>query len=167
MSTVIYKDTTFDWPLDSSIIRRGQVSNTFGMVRTNADGSKRAHQGWDFFAPVGTQVHAVAAGKVVYAADRGDFGLLVVVQHAKAGVFSAYAHLSRIDVTLGASVGLGDQIGRSGCTGNAEGMTGPDQHLHFEIRTEAMPGLGLAGRISPLGVFGVCPLSVAETRGDA
>ncbi|WP_283149718.1 M23 family metallopeptidase [Silvimonas soli] len=159
-----YKNTVFDWPLDSNIIRRGLNANTFGMVRHDANGP-RAHQGWDFFAPTGTPVYAVADGTVVFAGNRGDFGLLIVIEHPGTGIYSAYAHLSRIDRDRGRAVHLGDQIGLSGCSGNAAGMTGPDQHLHFEIRTQALPGLGLAGRISPLQVFGICPMCRPDLRG--
>ncbi|AOY00087.1 M23 family metallopeptidase [Jeongeupia sp. USM3] len=158
---MIYKNTPIEWPLDSNVIRRGSVGNTFGMVR---NGGTRAHQGWDFFAPAGTPCYAVAAGKVVFAGDRGDFGGMVVIELAGLGLYAAYAHLSRIDVKQGQAVTLGQRVGTTGCTGNAAGMVGADQHLHFEIRTEPLPGLGLGGRISPLQVFGVCPMTKAEVR---
>lgn len=159
-----YKNAVFDWPLDSNQIRRGLNANTFGMVRHNPDGTSRAHQGWDLFAPSGKPVHAVADGTVVFAGTCGDFGSLIVIGHPGTGIYSAYAHLSRIDRKQGSTVRLGEQIALSGCTGNAAGMTGPDQHLHFEFRTQPLPGLGLGGRISPLAVFGVCPMHAAVKR---
>jgi murein DD-endopeptidase MepM/ murein hydrolase activator NlpD len=162
---MMYKNQVVDWPLASNLIRRGENSNTFGNVRHNADGSPRTHQGWDFYAPTGTQVFAIASGSVAAIRTTGDYGNVIVLFHS-AGSYSAYCHLSRIDVAVGQRVALGDKIGLSGCTGNAAGMTGADQHLHFEIRTVPAPGLGLDGRISPLQVFGVCPLHTQTLRGQ-
>lgn len=147
----------FNWPLGSNVIRRGSNNNTFGMVRSNADGSPRPHQGWDLYAPPGTPVHAVAGGKVVSATTRGDYGTQVEIRH-EGGLFSFYAHLSELNCVVGDEVKCGDKIGLSGNSGNASTMTGQDQHLHFEMRTVQSPGRGLEGRISPMTVFDVCPL---------
>jgi murein DD-endopeptidase MepM/ murein hydrolase activator NlpD len=40
-----------------------------------------------------------------------------------------YAHLSRVDVGVGARVRVGTRVGRVGATGDADGP-----HLHFEVR---------------------------------
>jgi len=40
-------------------------------------------------------------------------------------------------------------------------MPQDDRHLHFELRTEPTPGLGLGGRISPFEVYGQPPLTDA------
>lgn len=151
------------WPLAHNIIRRGAVSNTFGMVRHNADGSKKPHQGWDFFAPVGTPCFAVADGTVALVTNGGDYGRVVVHSFVFDGetLFATYAHMSAIEVAQGQAVTRGQRIGLSGNSGNASTMTGPDQHLHFEIRTVPQPGRGLAGRISPLNIFRQVPLDVA------
>lgn len=153
-------DPTIGWPLAHNLIRRKAVSNTFGMVRHNPDGSKRPHQGWDFEAPIGTPCFAIADGKVAFVNRTGDYGNLIALGFPFEGktLYAAYAHLSAIEVALGASVRKGQRIGLTGDTGNAKGMTGPDLHLHFEIRTEPRPGRGLAGRISPLTVFRSVPL---------
>ena len=153
-------DPNLRWPLVSNAIRRGAVSNTFGMVRHKSDGSKRAHQGWDFFAPSGTPCFAIGNGRVVHVGSSGAYGNLVVHSFVMGGqtLYAAFAHLSRVDVTLGQTIARGDRIGLTGTSGNAIGMTGLDQHLHFEIRTEPTPGLGLAGRVTPLEVFREVPL---------
>jgi len=163
----IYKGVEFDWPLDRNIIRRGLNNHTFGMVRTSSNGQPRAHQGWDFYANVGTPCYAVADGEIVFCGMRGAFGNMVVIDVAGADVFPAYAHLSEIRVDRGQQVKRGDLIGYTGNSGNAESLTGEDQHLHFEIREYPLPGLGLDGRMSPMVIYGVCPLRKAESRKGA
>lgn len=156
-------DPKIRWPLQSNIIRNNAVSNTFGMVRRKADGSKKPHQGWDFFAPIGTQCYAIADGKIVHIGGAGDYGKVVVQSFVFEGktLYASFAHLSAITVTLGQQVKRGDKIALTGDTGNAKGMKGKDLHLHFEIRSVATPGLGLAGRVSPLEVFRQVPLDKA------
>jgi murein DD-endopeptidase MepM/ murein hydrolase activator NlpD len=151
------------WPLQSNIIRNNVVSNTFGMVRKKVDGSKKPHQGWDFFAPIGTQCFAIADGKIAHIGTAGDYGKVVVQSFVFEGktLYAAFAHLSMIGVTLGQQVKRGDKIALTGDTGNAKGMKGSDLHLHFEIRSVVTPGLGLAGRVSPLEVFRQVPLDKA------
>jgi peptidoglycan hydrolase-like protein with peptidoglycan-binding domain len=105
------------WPL------RAPVGDAFGPRGTGF------HPGLDLPAAAGTPVGAAASGRVVFAGyDAGGYGNLVEVAHGN-GVVSMYAHLSRISVRVGASVGVGTRVGRVGSTGEA---TGP--HLHFEVR---------------------------------
>jgi murein DD-endopeptidase MepM/ murein hydrolase activator NlpD len=86
------------------------------------------HAGLDFLAPAGDEVAAAANGRVVFAAGhKGGWGKHVVLDHGS-GVRTLYAHLSRIEVRLGARVVAGSIIGLVGATGRA---TGP--HLHFEV----------------------------------
>jgi murein DD-endopeptidase MepM/ murein hydrolase activator NlpD len=148
------------WPLAHNVIRRGINNHTFGMVR---NGGARPHQGWDFHAPVNTPCFAICDGKVALVYESGDYGKVAVLAFPFKGrnLYAAYAHLNAIDVRTGQTVTKGQRIGLTGNTGNARGMTGPDQHLHFEIRTVPRPGRGLADRMSPKDVFGVCPLSAA------
>jgi murein DD-endopeptidase MepM/ murein hydrolase activator NlpD len=89
----------------------------------------RFHTGIDFPAPTGTPIAAAGAGQVTYAGHlEGGWGLVVTIAHGT-GVRTMYAHLSAIDVKLGARVAAGGRIGLVGATGHA---TGP--HLHFEVR---------------------------------
>ncbi|MFF0062812.1 M23 family metallopeptidase [Streptomyces sp. NPDC005279] len=92
------------------------------------------HSGQDFAVPVGTQVKAAHGGVVVKAGPNGGgdgsaYGNAIVIKHAN-GNYSQYAHLSKIDVSAGQTVKTGQDIARSGNTGNSSGP-----HLHFEIRT--------------------------------
>src|SRR5688572_26303300 len=152
-------DPNIQWPLAHNMIRRNKVSNTFGMVRHNADGSKRPHQGWDFEAAIGTPCFAIADGKVALTKTGGDYGNTVVLTFRSRGetYYAAYSHLSAMHVKAGDAVSKGSKVGLTGDSGNARGMTGRDLHLHFEIRTVPAPGRGLAGRISPLKIFREIP----------
>lgn len=114
-------------PLWSSPVPGARVTNPFG--KPDADYAAGYHTGTDFGVPVGTAVLAVSDATVVSAGDAGAYGQQIVLK-LKDGKFAQYAHLSRLSVTAGESVQAGEQIGRSGNTGNS---TGP--HLHFEIRT--------------------------------
>jgi murein DD-endopeptidase MepM/ murein hydrolase activator NlpD len=89
----------------------------------------RFHTGIDLPAPKGTPVAAAAAGQVTYAGWLdGGWGFVVTVAHWS-GVRTMYAHLSRVDVKLGASIAPGARVGLVGATGDADGP-----HLHFEVR---------------------------------
>ncbi|MCX5267254.1 MULTISPECIES: M23 family metallopeptidase [unclassified Streptomyces] len=97
------------------------------------------HSGQDFAVPSGTKVMAAHGGTVVKAGGNGAgdgpaYGNAIVIKHAN-GVYSQYAHLSRIDVKIGQVVKTGQKIALSGSTGNSSGP-----HLHFEIRTTANYG---------------------------
>jgi peptidoglycan LD-endopeptidase LytH len=159
--------TKIGWPLARNIIRRSSLNHTFGMVRRNAVGSRRPHQGWDFEAEPGYRCYAVADGAIEAVRDFGDYGKQVILRFEYdfdddgdcETLFAFYAHLSRIDVKVGQKVKLGDQLGLTGNTGNAQSMRGADQHLHFELRSRPLPGRGLDGRYSPLVLFRVCPLN--------
>jgi murein DD-endopeptidase MepM/ murein hydrolase activator NlpD len=100
------------------------------------------HSGQDFAVPVGTPVKAAYNGVVVKAGPNGGgdgpaYGNAIVIKHTN-GKYSQYAHLSKVNVTVGKSVKAGQAIARSGNTGNSSGP-----HLHFEIRTTPNYGSAL------------------------
>lgn len=96
--------------------------------------SGRYHGGIDFPCPMGSRVVAVQNG-IVITVKRLDYsyGYYVMIYHGTdskgRSVVSLYAHNSSILVSNGDSVKKGQQIAKSGSTGNS---TGP--HCHFEIR---------------------------------
>ncbi|MFJ6855668.1 M23 family metallopeptidase [Streptomyces sp. NPDC091271] len=102
---------------------------TTGYQSGGALWSSGTHSGVDFQAASGTSVVAVGAGTVVEAGWGGAYGNNIVLR-MKDGTYTQYGHLSSIGVSVGQSVGSGEQIGLSGSTGNS---TGP--HLHFEARS--------------------------------
>jgi murein DD-endopeptidase MepM/ murein hydrolase activator NlpD len=92
----------------------------------------RMHEGIDIACAYGAPVHAAAAGTVIYAGWMQGYGNLVVLDHGN-GISTAYAHASAILVSVGLSVGQGDEVSLVGATGHA---TGP--HLHFEVRVNGV-----------------------------
>lgn len=149
--------TLLAWPLQRNRIRRGSKSHTFGMVR---EGGTRPHQGWDLVAAPMTPCYAVADGEIALVDNHKDLGRYVVLKFLHHGgiLYAAYCHLGGTAVRKGSRVGLGDVIGYTGNTGNAESMRGDDQHLHFEFRTAIVLGKGLDGRIDPATVYGSPPI---------
>lgn len=113
------------WPIAGGRFGRG-----VGTGRTRF----RVHRGVDVTAEVGTEVHVVASGLVLYA-DNGvaGYGNLLVVLHG-GGQVSSYAHLSEVRVAAGAVVNRGDVVALSGNTGVSRGP-----HLHFEWREASVP----------------------------
>jgi len=111
----------FDWPV------RGVVTSLFGMRGDSP------HEGIDISVPEGTLVTAAGDGKVIFAADHGAYGLVVIIQHAD-NDFTVYAHNSKILVQEGQTVKQGEKIALSGSTGRSSGP-----HLHFEVRIGAKP----------------------------
>lgn len=100
------------------------------------------HRGVDIAPPYGTPVRAAAGGVVMQASGgwNGGYGTMVVIDHGN-GFRTLYAHLSRLDVSVGETVEQGQVIGAVGRTGVA---TGP--HLHFEVYRGGVP-------INPLSVL--------------
>jgi murein DD-endopeptidase MepM/ murein hydrolase activator NlpD len=108
------------------------VSDIFGTARVFNDQVQSRHQGLDFAAPPGTNVHAINSGVVILARPMFFEGNCVVIDHGQ-GLLSLYLHLSAFKVKEGEQVRSGDLIALSGGTGRA---TGP--HLHLAIRWQGI-----------------------------
>jgi murein DD-endopeptidase MepM/ murein hydrolase activator NlpD len=142
-------------------IRGNSDHNTFGYVRKYPDGTPKPHQGWDFEAKVGEPIYAIAAGKVEFVSNHGDYGLQLCHSFVwnDQTLYAFYAHLASVRVTQGQTIQMDDWIATSGKSGNAFNLPESELHLHFEVRTIKSPGLGLTGRVSPIKVFRKCPLN--------
>ena len=114
------------------------ISDFYGNRDASITGSAYLHSGVDFSVPVGTDVHAAAAGTVVAAVSTSDgaMGKHITLEHAD-GVRTQYLHLSAVNVAPGDQVAAGQVIGKSGNTGRS---TGP--HLHFTVTTDGGTGSG-------------------------
>ncbi|MEJ0036933.1 MAG: peptidoglycan DD-metalloendopeptidase family protein [Gammaproteobacteria bacterium] len=94
----------------------------------------RAHKGVDYAAPTGTPVRAAGDGRVQFAGQKGGYGNVLEIAHAR-GVVTVYGHLSRFGkgIRNGTKVTQGDVVAYVGMTGLA---TGP--HLHYEYRVNGV-----------------------------
>ena len=94
------------------------------------------HGGIDFPCPTGSKVVAAQSGVVSLVKKlTTSYGYYVMIYHGTDSggkhIFTLYAHNSIVLVSPGDSVAKGQQIAKSGSTGNS---TGP--HCHFEIRVD-------------------------------
>ena len=108
-------------------VSTGYESSGFGERVDPFTGGEEFHEGIDFAAPQGTQIHAVAAGIVTWAGPRGGYGEMVQVDHGN-GYATRYGHAEKVLVHVGETVNRGDAIALVGDTGRS---TGP--HVHFEV----------------------------------
>lgn len=93
------------------------------------------HKGIDMVAPHHARVYAAATGIVVenwpepngYYKGHPVYGGMILISHGE-GVYTLYAHLSKVLVVTNLEVNKGQIIGIQGNTGISTG-----EHLHFEI----------------------------------
>lgn len=116
--------------------QRSDVLLGYGWQLQPANGNTSFHGGLDLAAKLGDAVLAVGAGTVAYAAPQGDYGTLVVINHAQ-GLQSRYAQLQATSLTVGQGVKAGQVIGQVGNSGKPS-VAAP--HLHFEIRLNSSVG---------------------------
>lgn len=107
------------WPVE------GALTSPFGLRWSGL--LPDLHRGVDIDVPTGTEVRAMAPGRVRFAGEMSGYGTVVWVDHG-GEVLSLYAHLSALRVRAGDVVGGDTVLGLSGASGNASGP-----HLHFEV----------------------------------
>ncbi len=119
---------------------------------------ERAHSGFDITADIGTEVKAIANGKVLlaefdgtttegYDAFNDGYGNKVEILNDD-GKRVVYGHLREILVKPGDIVTQGMIIGKTGCSGGSR-----VPHLHLEIRKTNTDETGLDNTINPLIVL--------------
>ncbi|WP_298172564.1 peptidoglycan DD-metalloendopeptidase family protein [Acidithiobacillus sp.] len=108
----------------------GPISARFGAPRVTGGLN---WQGIIFQAVVGTPVHAIAPGMVLYAGPLRGYGQIVIVQIAHS-LLAIYGHLGATNVHVGEQVSTGLQVGSVG-SGGELGNDG----LYFEMRNAGHP----------------------------
>jgi len=124
ITTDIVPDEPFTDPIP------GVGGTNFGERRIFNGEPRSPHSGADLHAAAGTPVHATNRGRVVLAKNLFFTGNTVLLDHGF-GIYSLYAHLSRIDVKDGEMVQSGQVVGLVGATGR---VTAP--HLHWAMRVQ-------------------------------
>lgn len=108
------------------------------------------HKGIDLHSTgkLGDPVYAAAPGKVITAKYDPSWGNYVKIDHGN-GIYTLYAHASKLLVTVGQQVERGQLIMLEGSTGNSSGP-----HVHFEIWVNGSRGMSQALTCK---MFGISP----------
>jgi septal ring factor EnvC (AmiA/AmiB activator) len=112
---------SLEWPLEGEVIYR------FGRDQ-RPNGTVLRWNGIGVAAPTGTPVHAVKAGRVVFAGPFEGYGPTVFLSHGE-GFYTLYLYLEEIGVVEGRDVAAGQVVGT---VGGADTPEGP--HIEFQIR---------------------------------
>lgn len=108
----------------------GPITARFGSPRVTGG---LDWQGVTFQAAVGTPVHAIAPGMVLYAGPLRGYGEIVIVQQGRS-LLAIYGHLGATSAHVGEKVSQGQEIGSVG-SGGELGSDG----LYFEMRNGGHP----------------------------
>lgn len=132
----LFSLSTGSWGDTNLPVENGIITSGVGL-RVDPFGSGKLvfHHGIDIAVPVGTPVHAIRKGRVVFAGVRSGYGSTVIVEHAN-GDRTLYGHNSLVRVSLGELVESGTIVAFSGNTGRS---TGP--HVHFEQLPSGRPAI--------------------------
>jgi septal ring factor EnvC (AmiA/AmiB activator) len=126
------------WPVAGKITRR------FG---TRQAAGKISSRGVQIASNPGSDVHAIARGRVVYADWLRGFGLLLIIDHG-GGYMSLYGHNSSLYKEAGATVDGNEVVA---AVGNSGGVSHPG--LYLELRSNGKPfdpGPWFRGKPEPL-----------------
>ena len=88
---------------------------------------RQVHMGIDLASLAQAEVPAANRGKVVMAQYLGIYGNCIILDHGQ-GLFTLYAHLTSMNVSLDQEVDKGQIIATTGTTGLAGG-----DHLHYSV----------------------------------
>ena len=108
------------------------TTSSYGTRRLFNGQHRSYHRGTDFRANIGTPVYASNSGIVRLARNLFYSGNIVIIDHGM-GVFTNYAHLSKVQVVAGQLIESGHQIGLSGASGR---VSGP--HLHWGVKVSGV-----------------------------
>ena len=106
----------------------GHLNSEYSYRDHPINGKYQFHGGVDIGGQKGDPIGAFAAGTVEYIGEDDSYGQYLQIDHGS-GIKSFYAHCSKIVVSKGQTVELGEKVAEVGSSGSA---TGP--HLHLELK---------------------------------
>ena len=109
------------WPV------MGRISSSYGWRIHPISNEREFHKGVDIAVPNGSKIRAVAGGRVIQSGWINGFGKTIVIDHGQ-GIKTLYGHNSRIMVSAGRRIKIGQVIALAGSTGASTGS-----HLHFGL----------------------------------
>lgn len=134
-SGTVVSSNKWEFPMDNAYCTWTNKANMSWSNYTDRSGSRDYHIGIDIYGTNGT-VKAAANGKVVALSTsaKGANGRYIIIKHTISGktVYSFYAHLSSVNVSLNQTVSVGTKIGVAGGSGYGRNNY-YKTHLHFAI----------------------------------
>lgn len=113
------------WPTITPYIITSPYGPRWGRMHDGIDISGCGH---------GSPIYASNPGKVVQSTTAGgSLGTYVLIHHGK-GIYTEYAHMSKLLVKIGDTVKRGQVVGLMGSTGRSTGT-----HLHFAVYKGGYP----------------------------
>ncbi len=145
---------------DAGWLLKHDIWQKFGNYTGGLGFNGGKHYGIDFGMTPGTNVKAVAGGKVSKVWNDYGGGKSIEVDIGK-GLTNWYMHLSKQLVSKGQKVGVGDLIAKSGNTG---AFTAGSGHLHFQLNKNGKPQSNVLEWLKGLGSSG--SKSASKWKGD-
>lgn len=140
---IISRDGKWAWPTQTPyIITSGYSWRTHPITR-----KRQFHGALDISGPGhGSPIFAAQGGTIIKVNYDSSLGNNITIAHAD-NFYTNYAHLSRVNVKVGATVNQGQVIGGMGKTGSATGT-----HLHFSVWIGEPYGKG-SQHINPTSLY--------------
>lgn len=120
----------------------GQYGGTYGCVRQGGSNCSegiynKKHGGIDIYAPENSDLYSISAGKVSYVGYITDLGNCIQVTSSDNSTSILYAHLNSQSLAVGNDVKIGDKLGLTGKTGNANDPA-IIPHVHIQIKVNGV-----------------------------
>ena len=123
-----------------------RISSNYGYRVHPVSGETKLHSGIDIVGTWHTEILAVADGEITYAGVQNGYGNCIEIKHIVNGetIYTFYAHLSEIKVSVGDRVSQGQVIAlEGGDASDPNPGTSTGHHLHLEFRSASGSGHSL------------------------